>query len=83
MKHKVLPFYKSYTVYNYTLVSPAVCNDGEVKLVNGYSPHDGRVEVCGNGTWGTICAVLWDAHDSAVVCSMLGYPKGVYTCWFN
>ena len=50
------------------------CN-GDVRLVGGNSVSEGRVEICYNGVWGSVCNAGWSNGDAAVVCRQLGFQE--------
>ena len=50
------------------------CTDGELRLRDGATEFEGRVEICSDNLFGTICSVGWDGNNAAVVCGQLGYP---------
>ena len=52
------------------------CTEGDVRLADGRSAYDGRVEVCLDGFWGLVCDDSWGARDATVVCRQLGYVGG-------
>ena len=49
------------------------CVTGEVRLIGGSQAYEGRVEVCRNNVWGTVCDDFWGSMDASVVCRQLGY----------
>lgn len=51
------------------------CESGDIRLVSINNPLHGRVEVCFDGVWGTVCDRLWNNADAAVACRQLGYSS--------
>ena len=49
------------------------CTAGDIRLVNGASSNEGRVEICFNDQWGTICDDNFGAAEAQVVCRQLNY----------
>ena len=60
---------KEYTI----LLLLASCADGQVRLVDGATDVEGRVEICFSRRWGTISGNGWTHRESTVVCNDLGY----------
>ena len=56
-------------------LSLVICQDGEIRLAGGSTPYEGRVEICLNETWGTVCDNSWDADDANVACGQLGFSR--------
>lgn len=52
-----------------------VCTDGDVRLVGGRVPSEGRVEICYNDHWGTVCDDRWEVVDARIVCAQLNFPS--------
>ena len=48
------------------------CSEGDVRLLEGSTRLEGRVEICMHNVWGTVCDSGWGTADARVVCRQLG-----------
>ena len=67
-KYKEIACHKYYNIVDQ-------CSDGDIRLVGSTSPLEGRVEICYEGVWGTVCSLAWHTIDASVVCRQLGYSS--------
>ena len=52
-----------------------ICDNGDLRLAGTTAPSQGRVEVCWNETWGTVCDGYWSTNDGNVACRQLGFSR--------
>ena len=56
--------------------APVDCTTGVVRLLGSSYTYEGRVELCVNNTWGTVCDDGFRTNDARVICRQLGYSSG-------
>ena len=52
------------------------CSNGDLRLMDGNSQFNGRVEICYENQWGTVCgdnSWISDTSGASTVCKQLGY----------
>ena len=47
------------------------CSSGDLRLVGGERVNEGRVEICVQGFWGTVCDGGFGREEAVVVCRQL------------
>lgn len=57
-----------------------VCTYGDIRLVGGTTANEGRIEVCVNDQWGTVCEGGFGYSDALVVCNQLGFNDTGLLC---
>lgn len=56
------------------------CITGDIHLVGGITEYEGRVELCYNQMWMSICDRNWYTNNANVVCKQLGHQAtGILT----
>ena len=58
---------------NLTDFQYSACDNGAIRFVNGQTLWEGRVEVCKDQVWGTVCDDFWSNEDAGVACRQAGY----------
>ena len=51
------------------------CTHGDMRLVGGRTPSEGRMEVCVNGLWKIVCDSSFGTNDVKVACRHLGFTN--------
>ena len=69
----------------FDISDPGNCKEGSIRVVDGIIEQEGRVEVCVNQVWGSVCDDGWDKTDAHIVCQQMGHPElGMYdTCTYK
>ena len=69
--------YRSYSVASVicqgNTTSQPECSSGDLRLVGGKRESEGRVEICVEGFWGTVCDSGWSQREALVVCRQSGF----------
>ena len=57
------------------LTTTVNCTNGELRLRGGNTSREGRVEMCYERQWGTVCDRYWGTNDAKVACRQLGFSS--------
>lgn len=72
-------------LYTHAVFYTELCTNGDIRIVGGSSPSFGRIDMCVDQTWGTICDSSWtDEAAASVICRQQGFsPYGICPCMIN
>ena len=69
-----IPYVVHLHVFSDNATVSSSCNDGDLQLVGGITINQGRLEVCMNGAWGSVCDSddIFTTDEAIVACRQLG-----------
>ena len=65
----------SHSLDKSTTVQNTTCQDQDLRLTNGSTVREGRVEVCYNQAWGTICDTVYGGIAAGILCKQLDFRR--------
>lgn len=62
----------------------ADCTNGDISLIDGPNVREGRVQICLNKAWGTVCNTRFSDEDAAIACLSMEFEKiGIVLVYCN
>ena len=58
------------------LICAVGCEEGAIRLQGRGSSMVGRVEICYNDEWASVCDHQWNIEETQVACKQLGFDAG-------
>ena len=70
----IISFYCQHNIYVGATLEFTSCTDGDVRLIGGNTTHQGRLEMCMNNAWGSVCDSqgIFTRDEAKVACRQLG-----------
>ena len=64
-------------IYVFSIASTTIrsCTHGELRLVGGPNIRQGRLEICVNKAWGSVCSSGFFDEDAAVACAQMNFER--------
>ena len=62
-------------LYVAQVTTTANCTNGDLRLRGSTNSRQGRVEMCYERQWGTVCDDFWGTNDAKVACRQLGFSS--------
>ena len=69
-------------MYYYSISDGGEYEHGDIRLLDGSYPWEGRVEIYFFGSWGTITDSNWTNEDAVVICHEMGHILPGFTTYY-